>query len=97
MYYLRIDNENFWFIVDDVNEIMKTDIPITVEEYDMYFNLESQGKKFKLKETVGTSLFECIEEYIQPVDTSTHAPTLEERQSALEDVVMQMLMEGYNV
>ena len=49
-YYLRIDREKFYFVVEGIHDIKNTDI--------------SQGKQFKLKEIpTGNTLFDYIEEY----------------------------------
>ena len=64
-YYFRIENDSFGFVVDGIHEILDTDIEITDEDYNRFFELQSQGKQFKIKENpTGTGLFDYIEEYI---------------------------------
>lgn len=71
-YYLRIDNNNFGFVVNGIHEIKETDIPISYEDYTIFFNLQNEGKQFKLKETAsGDTLFDYIEEYIPEVVETT--------------------------
>ena len=69
-YYLRIEEDNFGFVVDTIHEILDTDIKITNEDYNSFFELQSQGKQFKLKKNpTGNSLFDYIEEYIpEPIE-----------------------------
>lgn len=63
--YLQIENNNFCFLTDDIHNISETDIYIYDEDYNLFFELQSQGKQFKLKEkATGNGLFDYIEEYI---------------------------------
>ena len=67
-YYLRIEDNNFGFLVEGIHEIKETDIPITYEDYTTFFNYQSEGKQFKLKEIpAGSGLFDYVEEYIPEV------------------------------
>lgn len=66
--YLRIENNNFVYVIEGIHEIKETDIEITNEEYNMFFELQSKGKQFRLKEMPkGNKLFDYIEEYIPEV------------------------------
>lgn len=63
-YYLRIEGNIFTFVVESIHPIKETDIKLTQEEYDKFFELQSQGKQFRLKDmATGTTLFDFIEEY----------------------------------
>lgn len=64
-YYLRIEVEDFGFVVNTIHEIQETDIKITKEDYDRFFELQSSGKQFRLKEvpTSEDGLFGYVEEY----------------------------------
>ena len=64
-YYIRIYNDTFSFVVDDIHTINPTtDYEITPEDYDKFFELQSEGKQFRVKSiTTGESLFDLIEEY----------------------------------
>lgn len=67
-YYLRVENGDFGFISNEIHEIRETDIEITEEDYKIFFELQAQGKSFRLKEIpTGTGLFDYIEEYTQEV------------------------------
>ena len=48
-YYLRIENNNFGFVIEGMKEIKEGDIKITNEDYDKFFELQGQGKQFRLK------------------------------------------------
>lgn len=63
-YYLRIENDDFGFLVKGMHEIKESDIPILYEDYNNFFELQGQGKQFKLKVMpTGNGLFDYIEEY----------------------------------
>jgi hypothetical protein len=90
--YLRIENNSFGFVADGIHEIKETDIEISIDDYDTFFEMQSQGKQFKLKNNpTGTGLFDYIEEYIpEPIevklelDAEDHLLDLEHRVSLLE-------------
>lgn len=67
-YYLRIETESeeFGFLVNTIHDIQETDIKITQEDYDRFFELQSKGKQFRLKEvpTPEDGLFGYVEEYV---------------------------------
>lgn len=65
MYYLRIENGGFGFVIEGINDIKDTDVPITEEDYQKLSKLESQAKQFRVKAvpTGNTGLFDYIEEY----------------------------------
>ena len=65
MYYIRIKNDKFGFVVDGIHEILETDIKITETEYIEFFKLQSEGKQFRVKDSNGKTLFDILEEYIK--------------------------------
>lgn len=90
-YYLKIVNDNFGFLIKGIHDIEVTDIPITTEDYDNFFELQSQGKQFRLKEIpTGIGLFDYIEEYIPEVIVD-NTPTTEDRLKALEMALLEVL------
>lgn len=71
--YLVLDGNNFGFDT-------KKGIYITDEDYNKFFELQSQGKQFRLKEIpVGDSLFDYVEEYIPEIENVEQPTTLEEK------------------
>lgn len=90
-FYLRIDNGNFYFIVDDgLSEILNTDIEITEENYNKFFDLQSQGKQFRLKnEFTGVGLFDYIEEYA-PQQTANGTTTKVDTTKIIENLQAQI-------
>lgn len=67
-YYLRIENDFFGFVVEGIHNINRNDIAITNEDYTNYFDKQSKGVQFKLKEVpTGKELFDYIEEYTPEV------------------------------
>lgn len=94
-YYLRIETGGFSFVTPDLHEIKKTDIPITLEDYNKFFEMQSQGKQFKLKSKPnGKKLFNYIMEYKPPIIPSI-APQkdgyiIDERIKNLEEKIKKM-------
>ena len=65
MYYLRINGDEFGFVLEKVHEIKENDISITKKEHSEFFRLQEKGKEFKLKKNpTGNGLFDYIEEMI---------------------------------
>lgn len=65
--YLSILNkeENQFGFKDGADKILNTDIEISREDYDNFFDLKSIGKQFRVKKTpTGKGLFDYVEEYI---------------------------------
>lgn len=93
MYYLRIENNNFSFVSDKVNNILTTDKAITNKEYNEFFNMQSKGKQFRVKEEVtGTGLFDYIEEYTpEPAPyTPTELELLQEEALEQSEYMVEM-------
>lgn len=65
-YYVRIQEDKFGFVVEGIHEIDESiDHAVTQEDYDRFFELQGEGKQFRVKEVAtGTSLFDLVEEYI---------------------------------
>lgn len=62
--YLFVNEDGFGFKVDGIHEILETDIQISDEVYNRFFELQSQGKQFKVKNPQGTTFEEIFEEVI---------------------------------
>lgn len=63
-YYLRIEDEGFGFVVEGIHDILYSDIPITTEDYNRFFELQSEGKQFRITGApTGVGLFDYVEEY----------------------------------
>jgi hypothetical protein len=89
--YLRIENNNFGFVIEGIHEIKETDIEIIEEDYKLFFELQGKGKQFRLKElSSGIGLFDYVEEYIPEVIANT-TPTTEDRIKALEMALLEVL------
>ena len=92
-YYVRIQGEKFGFIVEGIHDIEETiDHAITNEDYNTFFDLQSEGKQFRVKEVpTGETLFDLIEEYTpEPIEMPVTI-TLEERIEALETLMLEVL------
>ncbi|EOR20574.1 hypothetical protein A500_16325 [Clostridium sartagoforme AAU1] len=91
-YFLRLENNNFGFVVEGVHKILDTDISITLEDYNRFFELQNQGKQFRSKENpTGKGLFDYIEEYTLEVIEVPTKPTELERIAALEMALLEVL------
>ena len=92
-YYVRIQEQKFGFIVEGIHDIDETiDHKVTNEDYKTFFDLQSEGKQFRVKEApTGETLFDLIEEYTpEPIEMPVTV-SLEERIEALENVMLEVL------
>ena len=79
MYYLRLNkDDNFGFVVTGINIIRDTDIPISKKDYNKFFELQSQGKQFRVVNPNGKTLFEILEEYVPIQDDIVVKPSNED-------------------
>lgn len=63
MRYISIsENNDICFKDDDINIITNMDVPISDEIYNMFFEQQSIGKQFKVKDIEGTTFEEIFEE-----------------------------------
>ena len=92
-YYVRIQEQKFGFIVEGIHDIDETiDHKVTSEDYKTFFDLQSEGKQFRVKEApTGETLFDLIEEYTpEPIEMPVTV-SLEERIEALETLMLEVL------
>ena len=90
-YYLRIQDNNYGFVLEEIHNIKETDIPIANKDYNKFFELQSKGKQFRIKEKpTGDALFDYIEEYIPEV-VIDNTPSMEDRLKALEKAMLEVL------
>lgn len=90
--YIRIENDNFGFVTNEIHEIKDSDILISETDYNTFFELQTEGKQFRLKEVpIGKGLFDYVEEFVPAIDTSPHKPTQEERITSLELALLDIL------
>ena len=99
MYYLRIEENNFGFVLEGLHEIKETDISITNADYDMFFDLQAKGKQFRLKEVpTGKELFDYVEEYtpeVTPIDpVPSETDILKEKVNVLEKENADLLLDS---
>lgn len=98
-YYLRIEDNNFGFLVEDIHTIKDRDIRISNEDYKTFFELQSKGKQFRLKDKpTGNELFDYIEEYtpeITPIDpVPNETDILKEKVDILEKENADLLLDS---
>lgn len=93
MYYLRIENDNFGFVVDGIHTILATDIPVSNKDYNKFFELQSHGKQFRVVNPKGKTLFEILEEYTPVLEDISVIPSLDERVEIIEQDLADLMME----
>jgi hypothetical protein len=99
MKYISIsENNDICFKDDDINIITKTDTPISDEIYNMFFEQQSIGKQFKIKNIEGTTFEEIFEEHQSPIEDLEDQPLseaeeLKQRVAQLEAMVQALLNE----
>lgn len=65
MYLLIIEDDNFGFtILEEKRELLDNEFEISKEEYSRFFQLQSDGKQFRVKSEIDQAkdLFDYIEE-----------------------------------
>lgn len=94
MKYIFVDGKNFGFKTDEIHEITETDKQISDEIYNKFFELQSQGKQFKIKDIHSAIFNEIFEEVIPaPIQTS-HQPTVQDLQKQIFDLTTQLVLGG---
>lgn len=69
MKYLFKNDMSFGFKDPEINTIVETDVLISNEIYNKFFELQAQGKQFKIKNLQGETFKEIFEEIIpEPVE-----------------------------
>ena len=97
MKFITINDLNeICFKDDDINIITDRDQPISDEIYAMFFEQQSMGKQFKIKDLQGTTFEEIFEEYQPTNDGVNEQPIseteeLKQRVAQLEAMVEALL------
>ena len=97
MKFIAISDLNeICFKDDSINIITETDRPISDEIYAMFFEQQSMGKQFKIKDFRGTTFEEIFEEYLPTNDALDEQPIseteeLKQRVAQLEAMVETLL------
>lgn len=63
MYYIFQNDDGFGFKCDEIHEITESDVLISDEIYQHFFDEQSGGKSLKIKDIYGTAFEEIFEEY----------------------------------
>ena len=99
MKYISISETNdICFKDDNINTIIDTDIPVSDEIYTMFFEQQSAGKQFKIKNLKGTTFEDIFEEYQPASEDLEELPLsdteeLKQRVAQLEAVIQTLLNE----
>lgn len=76
MKYLFKNDMSFGFKDPEINTIVETDVLISNEIYNKFFELQAQGKQFKIRNINGTTFDEIFEEIIpEPVEPLPQEPS----------------------
>lgn len=101
MYYITICENGFGFKTPDIHIITEEDKCISDDIYNRFFEEQSQGKSFKLKDINGETFEEIFEEY-QPTNDDleeqqlSETDELKQRIAKLETMVEMLLQEKQN-
>ena len=84
-YLRKVSGETFTFVVDGLHMIEANDIKISDSDYEVFLNLQSQGKQFRVREIPqGPGLFDHLEVYdLEPL------PILPTETELLQEQVLQ--------
>lgn len=87
MFYLRIENDKFGFVVKGIHKILESDISITDNDYKTFINRQEKGEQFKLKtEPTGNLLFDYIESYEIDYDIVLPESPIDKLKKNVEDL-----------
>ena len=96
MYYIFQNGDDFGFKCDEIHEITESDVLISDEIYQHFFDLQSSGKLLRVKNIKGTTFEGIFEEY-QLVNESlkeqplSETEELKQRIAQLEAMVETLL------
>ena len=71
MYYIFQNGDDFGFKCDEIHEITESDVLISDEFYQQFFDVQSSGKLLRVKNINGTTFEEIFEEYTLEYEETT--------------------------
>lgn len=71
MYYIFQNGDYFGFKCNEIHEITESDVLISDEIYQQFFDLQSSGKSFRVKNINGTTFEDMFEEYVLEYEETT--------------------------
>lgn len=75
-YIYTLEDGSFGFKDSELNTIKETNVPIDNGTYNKFFELQSQGKQFKIRNINGETFEEIFEEIIpEPVEETPQEPS----------------------
>jgi hypothetical protein len=84
--YLSVNQDGtFSFKSPENNQILDTDILISDDIYDQFFQQQAQGKQFKIGNAHGTTFTDIFVEYTPVI--VPHPPSVDDRLSAIESAI----------
>ncbi|MDT8717831.1 hypothetical protein IAI10_14275 [Clostridium sp. 19966] len=100
-YIFKNSDGGFGFKEDSINEILATDVKISDELYNKFFEMQNQGKQYNLKDINALTFEDAFEEYsvlvtpIQPSQTELMQQTIDsqvQQIKTLQDTVDQLVL-----
>ncbi len=64
MYYIFQNGDDFGFKCNEIHEITESDVLISDEIYQQFFDTQSNGKLLRVKDINGATFEEIFEEYV---------------------------------
>ena len=98
MYYIFKNGDDFGFKCDEIHKITESDVVIGDEIYNQFFDQQSVGKQFTVKNIKGKTFEEIFEEH-QPINYTldeqplSETEELKQRVAQLEAMVTTLLNE----
>ena len=92
MKYLYVISSNeFGFKDDEIHKILDSDIRVSDEIYNKFFQNQELGKQYKIKNQNGTTFEDIFEEVIKIPTVEVPGNTFEERLAAVEIALAEQL------
>ena len=101
MYYIFQNGDNFGFKCNEIHEITESDVLISDEIYQRFFDEQCSGRLLRVKNINGVTFEEIFEEYEPTNDNLDELPLseteeLKQRVAQLEAMVQALLNEKQN-
>jgi len=90
-YIFITENNGFGFKDNIANVITNTDVQISDEIYNNFFEMQSQGHQYKILNINGDTFEAIFEEVIPEIQTIPLGPSLDNRVSAIEEALLNMI------
>lgn len=93
MYYIFQNGDDFGFKCDEIHTITETDVLISDEIYQEFFEVQSNGKSLRIRNIDGTTFEEIFEEYVPTIEETNAEKIIKLQNKLLE--TDHMIVECY--